>query len=331
MNKKIDTLKELTDKPSRIAIFSHSNPDGDALGSGTAWMNILTKLGHDVKFFVPNSYPSFMEWINTELGPIDIFTATDDHKDFIDEADIFFFLDMNNISRIDGLSDYIVRNTNAKKILIDHHPQPANIFDLEFSFPDSSSTSLIIYKIIAACGYEDLIDTAIATGLYVGMSTDTGNFTFGNLDPELYNAVANLAGNGIDIAELNIRLYNIYSKDRMRLLGHLLDKRMVFVDNSDAAYIYISKADQSDFNFRQGDSEGFVNIPLNIDGINISALFIQTNECIKISLRSKGEIDVNRMAREYFNGGGHKNASGGKFYKGMDNAIDTFIEAIRKL
>jgi len=330
MNKNIDKLKAIIGRSSKVAIFSHTNPDGDALGSCIAWSNILKKMGHDVRFFVPNSYPSFLEWVSKELGETDIFFGKEDQKDFIKNAEVMFFMDLNNLSRTDGMAETIFPNKDAKKILIDHHPEPDTDFDISFSHPEMSSTSLIVYNLIIEGGLEHLLDINIATALYVGMSTDTGNFTFGNLNPELYSALAKIVNQGINPALLNVRLYNNYTKDRMKLLGHLLDNKMVFIENTEAAYIYLSKADQHAFNFKQGDSEGFVNYPLYIEGVNLSAMFIQTNECIKISLRSKGDIDVNNLARKYFNGGGHKNASGGKCFEGMEKAIETFVNAVKE-
>lgn len=319
----VNKLKQLLVTPAKITVVSHANPDGDALGSGLAWARLLEKKGHEVRFIVPNDYPEYINWM-TDIGKVCIYGKDAESNDrFIAESDIIFCLDFNQIDRLESLSRPISQNEKAKKVLVDHHLNPPHVYDIEISDTGASSTSYLIYEVIALMGEEHLVDKGMAESLYVGISTDTGNFSFSNLSPELYRVVARLVEKGIKPQELNICIYNNYSKDRMRLLGHLLDHKMEFVGEN-AAYITLDQKEQSKFNYRHGDNEGFVNYPLSITEIKLSAFFMEVNGMIKVSLRSQGNIDVNIMARKYFNGGGHKNASGGKFYEGLDKAVETF-------
>ena len=327
---KIDRLKELLSERRRITVVSHINPDGDAIGSGLAWTHILRSMGHEVEFIVPNSYPCFLNWM-PDMKSVRIFKSEAERcADFIAGSDIFFFLDLNMPDRLEGLGKAIGTNTKAVRVLIDHHLNPPDIFDISISHTEASSTSFLVYKLAEAMGAAESITLAEAELLYVGISTDTGNFSFGNLTPELYAAVARLVEKGVDTVKLNNAIYNNFSVDRTRLMGYLLGKKMkVMKDHEYAAYICVSREELLKYRFRQGDSEGFVNIPLSIKGMKLSAFFMETKEGVKVSLRSKGDIDVDMMARKYFNGGGHKNAAGGKIQATIKETVDIFRKAVK--
>ena len=162
--------------------------------------------------------------------------------------------------------------------------------------------------------------------------TDTGNFSFSNLTPELFKSVAKLVELGINIPKINTLVYNGYSADRVKLLGYALGTKMQLIQVGDfeAAYISLSEEEMRNHNFQVGDSEGFVNYPLSIKGVSLSAMFSQTRQFIRISLRSRGDVDVNLFAKKYFEGGGHKNAAGGKSMKGLDETIAYFKDAIKE-
>jgi phosphoesterase RecJ-like protein len=216
----------------------------------------------------------------------------------------------------------------ATRVLIDHHCEPQPEYDLMFSYPESSSTAFLVYKIIESLGMADLIDETMATQIYTGIMTDTGNFSYGNLTPDLFCSVAKLMEKGINIPLINSSVFNNHSEKRMRLLGYMLNEKMVTIDRHNAAYLTLNQQEMADYEFQPGDSEGFVNYPLSIKHIRMSAFFMQTLSCIKVSLRSQGDIDVNRFARQYFNGGGHKNAAGGKSFYSMEKTVETFLAAL---
>ncbi len=330
-NEEIDRLGRMLQNPARITVVSHVNPDGDAIGSGIALTLLLRKLGHEARFFVPNNYPSFLGFLSG-IGLVEVYrNRPEEISGYIKSSEWIFCLDFNQIVRLEELGRVIRENGNAKRVLIDHHLHPPQEFDLAFSDVSCSSTSLLLYRLIGQCGWTQWIDRAMAEALFVGIDTDTGNFTFGNLSPEVYTAAAHLISYGIDPAEINIALYNNFSVSRMRLMGYLLHEKMRVIPESHAAFMTLTKEEQLKFNFRQGDSEGFVNLPLSIQNIRLTAFFIETTECIKVSLRSQGDTDVNVMARDYFNGGGHKNAAGGKSFDTMENTIRQFYRALKGL
>ncbi len=328
----LERLKEwLAPKGQKIVVVAHTNPDGDAIGSALAWRKLLVKMGHEVCCAVPNRYPSFLGWMS-EVEHLAVFREDTEGEvaRFIAKADLIFCLDFNQIGRLEGMSEAIAANTKARRILIDHHLNPPAIYDLQFSVPDASSTSFLIYNIIVAIAGEEAVDYAMAELLYVGMMTDTGNFSFSNLSPELYRAVAVLAERGIDIPAIHNQVYNSFSEGRIRLLGYALNRKMEIMQPYGAAYISLTENELRRFRFQVGDSEGFVNFPLAIKEISMSAMFLETKNFIRVSLRSRGVVDVNVFARRYFEGGGHKNAAGGKSFLSMPQTIEKFRAAVEE-
>jgi phosphoesterase RecJ-like protein len=329
--KQLEALRALLAEPRRVAVVSHVNPDGDAIGSGLAWASVLEARGHAVRFYVPTPAPGFLDWM-AAINKVHVYpTAPGTADAWIEEADAIFCLDFNRLDRLEELGEAILRNREAVRVLIDHHLDPPGDYGLMFSDTAASSTSLIVYELIEALGWDGRIDYEVAEALFVGMCTDTGNFSFGQLTPELFRVIARLVEKGVEPPKLNIAIYNNFSADRMRLMGYMLHQKMEMLPAYNAACMGLDKAEQKKFRFQPGDSEGFVNLPLSIRSVSLSAFFLETKECIKVSLRSQGEIDVNALARTYFNGGGHKNASGGKFYGTMEKAIERFKGALKAM
>lgn len=330
LEKKIETLKSyLEGDKKQIAVLAHTNPDGDAIGSSLSWAEVLRSLGHSVNCLVPNRYPYFLSWM---AGIENVVIAKEEPEKaavIIDNADIIFCMDFNRIDRLENLSEHITANTKAKRILIDHHlDPPTKEYSLVFSNPKACSTAFLVYKITEQLTGVDIFDKEAAEALYVGIMTDTGNFSFSFLTPELFRAVAGLLEKGIDIPKINSLVYNSYSEGRTRLLGYVLMKKMQLLQDSKAAYIALQESELRRFDFQIGDSEGFVNFPLTIGSVKISAMFLETHKFIRISLRSRGNVDVSKFAAKYFSGGGHKNASGGKSFESMENTINKFKSAI---
>ena len=199
----------------RIVIVSHTNPDGDAVGSSLAWAEILRGMGHRVLCVVPNKYPYFLDWM-TGIEEVVVYKTDTEGRAAraVEEADLIFCLDFNAISRLENLSDVIESNTTARRVLIDHHLAPDPGFELMFSHPDASSTSFIVYKIIERLCGTGAITPAMAEAMYVGMMTDTGNFSFSFLTPDLYRAVAVLAETGIDLPQIHIKIKELPRKTK---------------------------------------------------------------------------------------------------------------------
>ncbi len=331
-HKQIESLKEMLAQPRlRIVILSHTNPDGDAVGSSLAWAEVLRARGHEVTCVVPNKYPYFLDWM-PGIEEVVVFKTDTEGRAVkaIAEADVLFCLDFNAVSRLEILSETIQGNTTARRVLIDHHLQPDEGFDIVFSHPESSSTCFLVYCLVEAMYGTGAITRRMGELLYVGMMTDTGNFAFSHLTPELFRAVAVLLEKGISIPEIHNSVYNAYTEGRARLFGYAINRKMALIEDGTVAYMSLLESEMRRFQFQQGDSEGFVNYALTIKKVKMSAMFLAHRKFIRISLRSRGNVDVNLFARKYFNGGGHKNAAGGKSFLSMEETIDHYIRSVRE-
>ncbi len=330
-NASIEALKELLSEPRKIAILSHSNPDGDAVGSSLALAHVLRGHGHTATCIVPNNFPYYLKWIPSS-SEIIVYRHDAEHRAdaAIAEADVIVCADMNQLSRLDNLSQAIVANTAARRVLIDHHLSPAEGFDILFSYPDSSSTAYVVYSIIEQLFGVEHITQTVATQLYVGIMTDTGNFAFSSLTPDLFRAVATLVDTGIDVPTIYNNVYNSFTEGRAKLFGYAINRKMKTLLKGTVAYMSLTEEEMRRFWFQQGDSEGFVNYPLTIKKMKMSAMFSQQHDFIRVSLRSRGNVDVNEFARRYFNGGGHKNAAGGKSFVSMEETIQHYIQSVEE-
>lgn len=329
--KNIEALRDIiAGEGKRIAILSHTNPDGDALGSSIAWKMALSRIGHSVEAIVPNAYPYYLEWIPTVKDVIIFRNEEERAKEVIGSADVIFCLDFHTLSRLDSLSDVVEANSSATRVLIDHHLNPSEIFDVMFSHPEASSTSYLVYCLIEQLWGVQSITRSQAKALYVGMMTDTGNFSFSTLTPHLFRAVANLAETGIDIPRLYNNVYNSFTEGRARLFGYVINRKMKLLRKGTVAHLSLTEDEMRRFWFQQGDNEGFVNYPLTIKKMRMSAIFTEHHDFIRVSLRSRGRVDVNLFAQRYFNGGGHKNAAGGKSYLSMAETIRHFEKAVEE-
>ena len=319
----------LAGAPKRIAIVTHTNPDGDAIGSSLAWAEVLRGQGHSVSCLVPNRYPSFLAWMQGVESVIVAKDCPEVAAEIVAAAEVVFVMDLNKIDRLETLTEAIEANTEAPRILIDHHLSPPNDFTLQLSYPEICSTAYLTYCLIEKMMGTEAITTSIAENLYAGIMTDTGNFAFSNLTPDLMRAVAVLLERGLDIPKVYTVVYNSYTADRVKLLGYSLCHKMQLLEEGKAAYLSLSEREMRKHNFQLGDSEGFVNYPLTIVGVKISAMFTETRKFIRVSLRSRGDgVDVNVFARKYFNGGGHKNAAGGKSFVSLRETIEYYKKAV---
>lgn len=319
----INKVEHLLNKSDKIVIVTHVSPDGDAIGSSLGLYEYLTESGNEVNIIVPNDYPYFFRWLK---GAKDILIH-EKYPDFadklIEEADLIFCLDFNVLKRIRNVAA-AVEASKAKKILIDHHPDPDNFCDVTISHPEISSTSELVFRLICRMGDFEMMSKSSAEAIYTGMMTDTGAFTYNSNDPQIYYIIGQLLQKGIDKDQIYSNVYNAYSADRFRMMGHMLSERMKIYEEYGAALIWLNNEDQKRFNSTKGDTEGFANLPLNIKGITFSAFLREDDDMIKISLRSQGDFPANRFSAQCYNGGGHRNAAGGEFFGSLSEAIDVF-------
>ena len=328
---RVEELRNLLAEPKKIVVVGHTNPDGDAIGSSLALAEVLTARGHQVTCTLPNNYPYYLRWIPNSDSII-IYRNDEEHRTekALDEADVIVCADMNSLTRADALGEAVAKNTTAKRVLIDHHLFPAESFDIMFSYPESSSTAFLMYTVLVALYGNEVINQTVATQLYVGIMTDTGNFAFSNLSPELFQAVAALSATGIDIPQIYNNVYNSFTEGRAKLFGYTINRKMKTLLGGRVAYMSLTEEELRRYWFQQGDNEGFVNYPLSIKKMKMSAMFTAQQGFIRVSLRSRGNIDVDTFARRYFNGGGHKNAAGGKSFVSMEETIAHYIKAVNE-
>ena len=326
---KLSQTEKLIENANKIVITTHFSPDGDAMGSSLALYHYLRNRGKDVRVVVPNSFPYFLKWMEgADNVVVNAFLPIVGEK-LIKNADLIFCLDFNTLKRIGVLGEF-VQQSSAKKVLVDHHPSPDDSFDVTISYPRISSTSEIIFRLLSQMGDYDKITTVIAECVYCGMMTDTGVFTYNSNDPEIFDIISLLIKKGVNRDNIYRNVFNNYSESRFRLLGFTLSQRMKVYPEHRASLIYLSKEDQKQFILTKGDTEGFVNYPLSIKNIIFSVFIREDDEMVKISLRSQGSFACNEFAAEYFNGGGHFNASGGEFYGKIEDAISLFEKGLEK-
>lgn len=329
LSKYTKELANLFTSSDDILLVSHINPDGDAIGSQLALYHYLKSLGKNVGMVAPNNLQEFLKWMEGS-DRINIFTRNRDKcKKLIESAGLIIMLDFNQPGRL-GEAENLVRSSNARKIVIDHHMDPSDFADIVISDTSKCATSEIVYELIGLISGGKFISKAYAEALYVGIITDTGNFEHGSYTSQTFRIVADLLEAGIEKEKILGLVYNNFSENRMRLEGFALNQRMVLLPEFHTAYIYLSKQDLVAFNYVKGDTEGFVNMPLSIKGIIFSAFFVEKEGFVKLSFRSRGHFPVNEFASEYFAGGGHKNASGGEYPDSLENTIKYFVEILKK-
>jgi len=310
----------------KIVIVTHSNPDGDAIGSSLALYLFLKNQKFQVSVVTPNDYPLFLHWLPSNDEVLVYIHKKKQVKKIIEVADLIINLDFNDLKRI-GEVGHLVEQSKALKIIIDHHPYPTDFADFTISTTTVSSTAELVYYFMEKTLGKKYINKDVASCIYTGIMTDTGCFSFNSSNSQTFKIVAELQKIGINKDQIYSDVYDNYSEYRMKLLGYCLDKKMILLPEYQAAYISLTKEELEKYHFAPGDSEGFVNYPLSIKNIIFTAIFIERKDYIKVSLRSKGDFQVNQIAMDCYNGGGHKNAAGGEIKASLDDAINIFTKA----
>ncbi len=321
----LEKLRELISHPGRAAVLAHKNPDGDTIGSVLAFYFYLTAKGHEVSIMVPNDYPEFYAWMPGIENMLVYEKQSAEIKPVLKDADLIFCLDFNAFKRVGTMSE-LLQKAGGTKIMIDHHPEPSSDFDLYFSNPGASSTGEIVYEIISGLGDEKAVNKEIAVALYTAIMTDTGSFSYSCNNARTYEIVARLISAGVDVSLIHRLVYDTFTENRLRLLGYSLSEKMTVWDDIHVAVISLDKNDLQKFDYRVGDTEGLVNYPLSMKNINVSVLITEREGVFRLSFRSKGDFPVNVVAKEYFDGGGHKNAAGGNSYTGLKETMDRLKE-----
>lgn len=312
-----------------FAIVSHVSPDGDSVGSSLAMASFLQLKGKKARVVLPDAPPSFLEWLP---GMPDVVIFEDDPETasgILQKADVICCLDFNVIGRVKDMASSVLYS-KAKKILIDHHLGPSQFCDIILSRPNASSTSELLFHFLCALGEWNVINRQISECICTGMMTDTGAFTYNSNDPQFFFIMSKLMEKDVDKDSIYRRIYHNFSEQRLRLSGYVLTEKMEILPGSRVALITLSQSEMKRFCCRKGDTEGFVNMPLQISGILFSAFLKEesTRGVVKISLRSVGSVPSNLFASKFFNGGGHRNASGGEFEGTLQRCVRVFKNGI---
>ncbi|WP_396168803.1 bifunctional oligoribonuclease/PAP phosphatase NrnA [Flavobacterium sp.] len=324
-------VQSLLATPKKIAIIPHRNPDGDAMGSTLGLYYFLLKNNHFPVVVSPNQFPDFLAWMpgseNVQIFEKDKKNSTK----ILEEADLVFTLDFNALHRV-GEMENVLNSLKAPFVMIDHHQSPDDYAAVTFSDVAYGSTCEMVYHFINALGKKSQIDKTIGTCIYTGILTDSGSFRFPKTTGTTHRIIADLIDLGVENSEIPTLLFDNSSFDRLQLLGRALQNMKIFPEHK-TTYTTLTQKELDQFNYIKGDTEGVVNYGLSIQGIVFTAIFIENAEekIIKISLRSQGDFDVNLFAREYFDGGGHRNAAGGKSEVSMEETVQKFEDLVRKL
>lgn len=315
-----------------IVLVGHVNPDGDAIGSTLAWANYLAREGKAVRVIVPDKYPDFLNW----LPNTDKILRHDKHQEeaesLLADADLIFCLDFNTLSRSGNLAQSLGA-AKATKILIDHHLNPDVPADFIVSDPQMSSTCEMVFRLVWQLGAFEMLGHHFAVPCYCGMMTDTGGFTFNSSRSEIFFIISQLLTKGIDKDRIYRNVFNVASENKIRLWGYVLYEKMQYDAERHASYYTLTRRDLERFHYIKGDAEGLVNMPLQIKGTRLSISLREDTDhdsLIWVSLRSVDDFPCNRMAAEFFNGGGHLNASGGKLTCSIEEAVKITRKAIKK-
>jgi phosphoesterase RecJ-like protein len=323
-------LRSLITGADSIVLCCHQNADGDALGAMLGWGETLRQMGKEPLMVVPDQYPDYLQWLpNTEK-----IVRYDKRPDYVDTvlkiADLVFCLDFNSAQRTDEMAASLIASP-AKKVLIDHHPDPDVDTTLCLSHPEMSSASELVFRIVWQLGLFEELGKHFAIPVYCGMMTDTGGFTFNSNNPEIFYIISQLLTKRINKDKIYRNVYHNYSEHRLRLVGHVLCNRLVVDEKHHAAYYTLTREDLRQFHFIKGDAEGLVNMPLQIKGLKLSISLREDtdrDQTIWVSLRSVDDFPCNEVAARFFNGGGHLNASGGRLNCSMAEAIKIVEQAL---
>jgi bifunctional oligoribonuclease and PAP phosphatase NrnA len=328
----IELLAPHLQTPCSICITTHQFPDADALGSSLSLQMYLQAKGHKVHVLSSTPFPENLAWM---AGAQQIIVLDQRNKavlqQYLDDSSILFCLDFNVATRTKDLTP-LLQTYQGTKVLIDHHMEPDEAyFDFGISLASKSSTCEMIYDYIAHTnGDAAIINKDMAECMYAGVMTDTGSFRFASTAAQTHDMVAGLMRAGAVPHKIHELIFDTFPEKRLRLLGFLLSQRLLVLPELNAAYMWLSEADSAEYKIQQGDTEGFVNYALGIKGIEFAAFVTSRDGDVRMSFRSKGNVDVNQFARQHFNGGGHHNAAGGRGLDTVENTLTALLTALKQ-
>ena len=324
----VQGLKDLLSSPKRIVITTHKNPDGDAMGSSLGLWHALKQLGHDVVVVSPNQWDHFLAWLPGTKEVLNAYRDMELAGKLFNDAEVIFCLDFSASKRVGEIEQFMME-APGQKVMVDHPIDPEGWPEFLFHVEGISSTAELIFRLLVQMGHSDLINKDIAECLYTGLMTDTGSFRFSSTTADVHRIVAELLDRGLDVGAIHNSVYDNFRESRMRFLGHLLLNKLKVLPEYKTAYITISIDEIKRFRVKSGDTDGIVNYNLGLRGINFGVLMKETPEGTKMSFRSIGRFACNEFAA-HFNGGGHRNASGGKVDLSLAETEEMFAGLLKE-
>ncbi len=322
-------IKVVIEKGERFSIIVHKGPDGDAMGSSLGWAGILAKMGKGVQVVTPDAFPHFLNWLPGCEDVLVYDKNTSEAQNAFAGSDAVFCLDFNAPGRMGDAWEFL-KDAGKPLIVVDHHQAPDSFASHYYTDDTASSTAEMIYRLAKELGVDGLIDSDVAYCLYTGLVTDTGSFRFDSVSPDVLRTAAALKETGMDHTKVYAEVYDSNTLSRLRLQGFALSEKLEVIEGGKVAYITLSAEELAKFSFQKGDTEGLVNYGLSISGVRLAAFFSEKDGLIKASFRSKGQVNVNEMARAHFNGGGHVNAAGGRGDGTMEETVEKFKSVVSK-
>jgi len=326
MNQSKEIIAAAT-KAKYVVITSHKSPDGDSVGSSLGLYRFLKAMGVEPVICHPDPCPNFLEWSKRNDTILDFETSRNEVESQIAQADVIFSLDYNGAGRLGDEMGALLRSSSAKKIMIDHHLNPEDIFDISVSHPEVGSTSQLIFELIENSGNEGVVSAEMVEPLYLGIMTDTGSFRFDSVDSRTHEIVAKMLATGLNHTKVHENTFDGNRMDKLRLRGYAIAEKLEVMNNFKTAIISLTADEMTRFNYIKGDTEGLVNVALSVEGVEMAAFFAEKDGKVKISFRSKGPA-VNQIAADHFEGGGHKYAAGGVSFDDLETTVQRFKQIL---
>ncbi len=327
----LSQLRSTLEGAKKVLITCHANPDGDALGSMTAMLSVLLRHGKEVVAVAPDRWPDNLTWLPLS-GEIKRYQKHEEQvAEMVKDVDLVLMLDHGRLDRMAELGE-LVASLNVPRVVIDHHPEPEEGPVLTICQPTLCAAAEVVFRVLDQLGWTEDMTHDEAVSIYTGMMTDTGGFTFNSTRPEVYVIISRLLEKGIDKDRIYRNVFYTSSADRYRLLGYLLYVKMELLHEYNASIITFTNEERKHFQLKNGETDGIVNYPLMIDKMRLSIFLREDTEkkgVIRVSLRSVDDFPCNEMSATFFNGGGHKNASGGRLCCTMDEAVEKVKEAVK--
>jgi bifunctional oligoribonuclease and PAP phosphatase NrnA len=327
---RLEGLQDFLSTPKKIIITTHQKPDGDALGCSLGLYHYLIKKNHAVTVVTPTDYPKFLWWLPGNKKVINAEQQEVKAKELLNDADILFCLDFNRMDRAGKFGEYAA-TLPIPKVLIDHHLEPESVFNFIYWRVSASSTAELVYEFIEKMNDDSVVDRDISSCLYTGMMTDTDNFRLPNTSANVHRIASVFIDKGVKPDYIFERINETFTVDRLRFFGFCLNEKMEFFPEKKTALIALEGEELKKYKITTGDTEGLVNMPMKIDGVRLVAMIVQRPGIVKVSFRSKGDVDVNKLAKDYFNGGGHKNAAGGHSDVNVQETRKNFLDILKNL